>query len=93
MWYIAVPLTSATSRALLILGLIGAVNQFGLVFLLSKGGPYHASEVMAFQIYDLAFALNQTGYAAALSVILLLISAVITAAQLVFVRRSFRLFG
>lgn len=93
MWYIAVPLVSATSRALIILGLIGAVNQFGLVFLLSKGGPYHASEVIAYQIYDLAFALNQTGYAAALSVMLLFISAVITAAQLVFVRRSFRLFG
>lgn len=92
MWYIAIPLTSATTRAIIILGLIGAVNQFGFVFLLSKGGPYHASEVMAFQIYDLAFALNQTGYASALSVVLLTISAVITIAQLVFVRRRFRMF-
>lgn len=93
MWYIAIPLSSATTRALVILGLIGAVNQFGFVFLLSKGGPYHASEVMAYQIYDLAFALNQTGYAATLSVVLLLISAVITVAQLLFVRRGFRMFG
>ncbi len=93
MWYIAIPLSSSTTRALIILGLIGAVNQFGLVYLLSKGGPYHASEVMAYQIYDLAFALNQTGYAAALSVVLLLISAVITIVQLVFVRRNFRMFG
>ncbi len=93
MWHIAIPLTSVTTRALIILGLIGAVNQFGLVYLLSKGGPYHASEVMAYQIYDLAFALNQTGYASALSVVLLLISAVITIAQLLLVRRNVRMFG
>ena len=48
-----------------------AVNEFGFVFLLSKGGPFHASEVMAYQIYDLSFQLNRTGYAAALTVVLL----------------------
>ena len=93
MWFIAIPLSSATTRALVILGLVGAVNQFGFVFLLSKGGPYHASETMAYQIYDLAFALNQTGYASTLSVVLLLISAIITIAQLLLVRRGFRMFG
>ena len=87
MIYIAVPLTRATTRALIILGLIGAVNEFGFVFLLSRGGPFHASEVMAYQIFDLAFVLNRTGYASALSVVLLLISTAITIPQLRMLRR------
>jgi len=88
MRHIAYPLTSSARRALLILGLIFAVNEFGFVFFLSKGGPFHASEVMAFQIYDLSFQLNRTGYASALTVVLLLISLAITIPQLILLRRS-----
>jgi raffinose/stachyose/melibiose transport system permease protein len=86
--HIAYPLTSTTRRALLILGLIFAVNEFGFVYFLSRGGPFHASEVMAFQIYDLSFTLNRTGYASALTVVLLLISLAITIPQLLLLRRT-----
>jgi ABC-type sugar transport system permease subunit len=72
----------------LILGLIAAVNEFGFGFFLSGGGPFHASEVMAFQIYDLSFVLNRTGYASALTVILLLVSLAITIPQLWLLRRA-----
>ncbi len=93
MIHIAIPMTNSTTRALLILGFIGAINQFGLVYLLSRGGPYHASEVMAYQIYDLAFKTGKVGYAAALSMILLLISAIVTIIQLLMLRGKARLFG
>jgi ABC-type sugar transport system permease subunit len=93
MIHIAIPMTSSTTRALLILGFIGAINQFGLVYLLSKGGPYHASEVMAYQIYDLAFKTGKVGYSSALSVVLLFISAVVTVIQLLMLRGKARLFG
>ncbi len=93
MIHLAIPLTMPTTRALLILGFIGAINQFGLVFLLSRGGPYHASEVMAYQIYDLAFKTNHTGYASALSIVLLTISAIVTIIQLLLLRGRARLFG
>ena len=82
MVHIAIPLTGTTSKSLVLLGMIGAIQQFGLVYILSRGGPYHASEVMAYQIYHLAFQTNRTGYASALSVVLLLISAVVTVVQL-----------
>lgn len=90
MRHIAIPLASGTTRALLILGLIAAVNEFGFVFFLSSGGPFHASEVMAYQIYDLSFQLNRTGYASALTVVLLVISLLITIPQLILLRRSRR---
>lgn len=87
MRHIAIPMTTTARRALLILGLIGAVNEFGFIFFLSEGGPFHASETMAFQIYDLSFVLNRTGYASALTVILLLVSLAITIPQLLLLRR------
>ena len=93
MIHIGIPLTMPTTRALMILGFIGAVNQFGLVYLLSQGGPYHSSEVMAYQVYDLAFNTNHTGYASALSVVLLLIAAIITVAQLLWYRGRIELSG
>jgi raffinose/stachyose/melibiose transport system permease protein len=80
--YVAIPLVKPTTRTLLILGAIGAVRAFGLPYLMTRGGPYHASELMSLRILDLAFNLFRTGYASALSVILLLIAAVITAVQL-----------
>ncbi len=86
MWHVAVPLTMGTTRALGILRLIRSINAFALVFLLSRGGPYHASEVIAYQIYDLAFRTNHTGYASALSVLPLLISAIVTVIQLILMR-------
>jgi ABC-type sugar transport system permease subunit len=86
--HIAYPLTSTARRALLILGLILAVNEFGFVFFLSQGGPFHASEVMAYQIYNLSFIVNRTGYASALTVVLLIVSLAITVPQLLLLRRS-----
>jgi raffinose/stachyose/melibiose transport system permease protein len=86
--HIAFPLTTTTRRTLLILGLIFTINEFGFVFFLSRGGPFHASEVMAFQIYDLSFQLNRTGYASALTVVLLMLSLAITIPQLILLRRS-----
>ncbi|MBX3028892.1 MAG: sugar ABC transporter permease [Chloroflexi bacterium] len=88
MRHIAYPLTTTTRRTLLILGLIFTVNEFGFVYFLSRGGPFHASEVVAFQIYDLSFALNRTGYASALTVVLLLVSLAITVPQLILLRRK-----
>jgi raffinose/stachyose/melibiose transport system permease protein len=81
MWYIAIPLVRGTTAALLILGAIGAVGAFDLVYLMTRGGPYHATELIALRVFDLAFVTHRTGYASALSVLLVLIAGVITVFQ------------
>src|SRR5258708_31507056 len=81
MIHIAVPMTRFTAEVLAILGCIGAIKAFDIVYLLTQGGPYHASEVMAIGVYLQAFNLSHFGYAASLSVVLLLISAIVTVAQ------------
>jgi multiple sugar transport system permease protein/raffinose/stachyose/melibiose transport system permease protein len=79
---ILIPLLSPTTKSLLLLGIIGTLQTFALVYLTTSGGPNHASEVFGTQIFRADFLLNETGYAAALSVITLAIALFATVLQL-----------
>ncbi len=71
---ILVPLLSPVTKSLILLGIIGTLQTFPLVYLTTEGGPDHASEIFGTQIFRTGFILDQTGYASALSVITLLIA-------------------
>lgn len=71
---ILVPLLSPVTKSLILLGVIGTLQTFPLVYLTTAGGPDHASEIFGTQIFRTGFILDQTGYASALSVITLLIA-------------------
>jgi raffinose/stachyose/melibiose transport system permease protein len=45
LWYVVTPLLRPAHYALLILGVIGTLKTFDLVYVLTRGGPDHASEV------------------------------------------------
>lgn len=61
-------------------------NDFG-PFLLTAGGPNHASETLPVLIYKQAIESGQLGYAAAISVLLLLVNLVVSAVYLLLLRR------
>ncbi|WP_026931549.1 carbohydrate ABC transporter permease [Glycomyces tenuis] len=71
---ITLPLMGPTLRITIFLSIIGAVQLFDLVFVLTGGGPFHASETMAITMYEQGFQRNQIGYASALSIAMFLIS-------------------
>lgn len=54
--------------------LIGGFNVFDIVFVLTKGGPANATEVIATYIYEMAFKQSQVGYGAALSMVMTVLS-------------------
>ncbi|MDO5746060.1 MAG: sugar ABC transporter permease [Actinomycetaceae bacterium] len=85
-WVIIFPLLKSTHLSLLLLSVIGSLKTFELVYVLTEGGPDHASEMIPTYTFLEAFRLQHVGYASALSVILLII-AVVTALTLV------RIFG
>jgi raffinose/stachyose/melibiose transport system permease protein len=80
--HILIPMLAPTTKSLLLLGIIGALQTFALVFLTTKGGPNHASDVFGTQIFRAAFELNHEGYAAALSSITLGVAFAATVLQL-----------
>ncbi|GAB3996337.1 hypothetical protein GCM10029992_16180 [Glycomyces albus] len=73
---ITLPLMGPTIRITIFLSIIGVVQLFDLVWVLTQGGPFHASETMAITMYDQGFQRNQVGYASALSIVMFLLSLV-----------------
>ena len=88
--YILLPLLTPATTTLLILGLIGSLQTFTLVFVMTRGGPGNASHVLGTYIYQKTFIEGNFGYGSALSVVLLLITLVLTVLQLAVFNRQQR---
>jgi raffinose/stachyose/melibiose transport system permease protein len=82
--HVIAPLLSNVTKSLVLLGVIGTLQTFPLVYLMTNGGPDHASEVFGTYIFTKAFIVDERGYASALSVLTLIIAFVATVIQLRF---------
>ncbi|MEJ5943702.1 sugar ABC transporter permease [Pseudokineococcus basanitobsidens] len=78
---ITVPLIRPILGLVLIISVIGSFQIFDTVSVTTGGGPVDASRVLQVYIYENAFAQYDFGYAAALSVAMLLILMVVTFVQ------------
>jgi multiple sugar transport system permease protein/raffinose/stachyose/melibiose transport system permease protein len=86
---VVVPMLAPATKSLLLLGVIGTLQTFPIVHLMTGGGPNHASEVFGTAIFKESFVLGNTGMGATLSVIVLAIALGLTIAQLVFLGTRF----
>lgn len=86
---ITLPSISPTLFFLTVLGVIGAVKNFDLIFNLANnvGGPAYSRYVMALHIYNSAFRYSEMGYASALSWIFLALILLLTLIQFIFQKR------
>ena len=71
--YITLPLLRSTILAVLMLGFIYTLRVFDLIWIITKGGPGNATEVLPTFAYRLSFINFNFGRSAAVSVIMLLI--------------------
>lgn len=81
-WHITLPLLRPVSAYLAVVNLIGALQLFTPVHLLTGGGPNYATLTLPLYIYQNAFAWGQMGYAAVLAACLLLIILILAMLQL-----------
>lgn len=65
------PMLRPVHLTLILLGLIGALQTFALVFVLTKGGPNNATQTLPTYVFQQAFQLQSLGYGSAVSVVLL----------------------
>ena len=72
-WYITLPLLSGTIRTSVQMSVLGSIQQFILVWVMTRGGPVNASEVMATYMYRFGFVRFQFGYGSAVAIIMFLI--------------------
>jgi raffinose/stachyose/melibiose transport system permease protein len=73
---ITLPLLGPTIRISIFLSVIGAIQLFDMVYVLTGGGPVHSSETLAVSMYHYGFVRHRVGYASAISVSMFLISLV-----------------
>lgn len=71
--YITIPLLKSTILAVLMLGFIYTLRVFDVIWIMTKGGPASATEVLPTFAYRLSFISFNFGQSAAVSVIILLI--------------------
>lgn len=73
-WDITVPMLRPVTAVVVTLNVLGGVKAFELIYVMTGGGPNHASEVLGTYLYGLAFgstagSVPAVGYATAVSVV------------------------
>jgi raffinose/stachyose/melibiose transport system permease protein len=85
--YVMLPLLGPTIRIWAFLAIIGSIQLFDLVWIMTLGGPANASNTMATYMIDRGFSRYQFGYGSAVAVVLFGISFVVSLAYQRFVLR------
>lgn len=84
LWFIVVPFLKPTTLFLLVTGVIGSFQVFQNAYLMTGGGPDHATTMVGLLIFNNAFTYFEFGQAAAQSLVLALIIAIISFIQFKF---------
>ncbi len=83
---ITIPLIRPIIKVCIIFAVIGSLQAFDMVYVLTNGGPSHASEVPSTLLYRMLFHSNQYGFGSALSMFIVVECLFIT----VFIQKLFK---
>ena len=75
--YVTLPLLGPTLRVSVFLSMIGALQLFDMVWVMTGGGPLNVSTTMAVNMFKTGFKSQQMGYGSALAVMLFLCALVV----------------
>jgi len=85
LWYVILPQLKPATFIAIVVTIIGALRSFDLISIMTDGGPWGSSRVLAFYMYEQAFSEYgfRMGYGAAIAVVLFLIMLIYIATVLV----------
>jgi len=84
---ITLPMISPTTFFIIVLSVIGSIQSFDQVYILTGGGPSRATSVIAHYLYQNGFQFFAMGYAAAIAYVLFAMLFVLTLLQWYYRRR------
>ncbi|WEY41213.1 sugar ABC transporter permease [Paraburkholderia sp. SUR17] len=82
LWHVILPQLRPATFMAVVLTVIGALRSFDLISVMSGGGPFDSSTVLAYFMYDQAIKYYREGYSAAIAVVLFAIMLVYIVWQL-----------
>jgi multiple sugar transport system permease protein len=80
-WAVTFPLLTPSLFFLTITQFISSFQVFGIIYVMTSGGPNNATSVFIYNIYEAAFGHGRLGYASAMGWVLFVIVGAVTAIQ------------
>jgi len=77
-WHMIIPLSWDIIKMVIILQLIGALRAFDLVYVMTGGGPNHATELLAMHLFVNAFQNFNLGYGNVIAMVIFIMALLIT---------------
>lgn len=78
-WRVTIPLLAPASVVVIALAVINSLKSFDVVYVMTRGGPFHSSDNLAMFMYNESFQKYNMGYGSAIAVVLFLITLVVIA--------------
>lgn len=85
--HVTLPMLSSTTTFVVVFALIAALQAFDQIYVMTQGGPYHATDTVVTQIYETGFRDLDLGTASALSYVLLVATLVLSLARFLLASR------
>ncbi len=86
--FITIPLMKPVLTFVTVTGIIGGFNVFGVIYILTRGGPLNSSMTISYYIYKHAFEFRFIGLASAMAFVMFAIIIVLTILQLRLTREN-----
>jgi len=90
LWYITIPMLRPSTLFLLVLGIVGSLQVFTQIFVMTSGGPVNRTTTMVYYMYLWGFKYYDMGYASTLAIALFVMLLAFTALQLRLIRQADR---
>lgn len=87
LWHVTIPQLRGVNAVVLSVIVIDSLRSFDIVWSLTKGGPYHSSELLSTYMYSSAFQSLRLGYGSAIAVVIFVLAFAVILGYLV---RAFR---
>lgn len=76
---VVIPLLSPATVVVVALAIINSLKSFDVVYIMTRGGPFHSSDTLAMMMYNESFKKYYIGYGSAISVVLFVIAMIVIA--------------
>lgn len=86
--HVVIPLLRPASIVVIALAVINSLKSFDVVYVMTKGGPFHSSDTLAIFMYNECFQKYYMGYGSAAAVVLFLIALIMVALYFFWQMRS-----
>lgn len=86
--YVTAPMVKRVTMVLVLLQVIASLKTFDLIWVLTAGGPFYASETMGTFLYRAAFEQQEFGYASAVAIVMTFVVMAVTVAYLLYTKLS-----